>query len=160
MVSSISLCIRSPLNHLLREAFSCLQRTVPAESEDHEVFSIVTGGRAPSFSRLGYGGNRSPELAEGNGSGQNSPVAKSLKRPARESRNERKDFMVLTHSMSTVLCSPQEAGWVEPFDSAHGPESNRRFCETRHTTLSLLYALCAMLFALCLFTTVSNSGAF
>jgi len=46
---------------------------MPAESEDHEVFSIVTGGRAPSFSRLGYGGNRSPELAEGNGSGAKLP---------------------------------------------------------------------------------------
>ena len=28
---------------------------------DHETVSEETGGRAPFFSRLGYGGNRSPE---------------------------------------------------------------------------------------------------
>jgi hypothetical protein len=28
---------------------------------DHEIVSGETGGRAPFFSRLGYGGNRSPE---------------------------------------------------------------------------------------------------
>jgi hypothetical protein len=27
----------------------------------HEILSEETGGRAPFFSRLGYGGNRSPE---------------------------------------------------------------------------------------------------
>ena len=32
----------------------------------HETVSWETGGRAPFFSRLGYGGNRSPEPVEGN----------------------------------------------------------------------------------------------
>jgi hypothetical protein len=32
-----------------------------ADRRDHEILSGETGGRAPFFSRLGYGGNRSPE---------------------------------------------------------------------------------------------------
>ena len=38
-----------------------------------EVFSAVTGGRAQFFSRLGYGGNRSPEPVEGNAEGARLP---------------------------------------------------------------------------------------
>jgi hypothetical protein len=57
------------------------------------VFSDATGGRPPSFSRLINGGNRSPRLVGGMRRGQDSPVNKSLKKPAREPRNERKDFM-------------------------------------------------------------------
>jgi hypothetical protein len=37
-----------------------------AERRDHEIVSGETGGRALFFSRLGYGGNRSPEPVEGN----------------------------------------------------------------------------------------------
>jgi len=33
----------------------------PPDRRDHEILSGETGGRAPFFSRLGYGGNRSPE---------------------------------------------------------------------------------------------------
>ena len=36
------------------------------DRRDHEIVSGETGGRAPLFSRLGYGGNRSPESVEGN----------------------------------------------------------------------------------------------
>jgi hypothetical protein len=52
-----------------------------------------------------YGENRSSEpfglelmaerLVEENAEGQNFPVNRSLKKPAREPRNERKDFMAL-----------------------------------------------------------------
>ena len=40
---------------------------------DHEIVSGETGGRALFFSRLGYGGNRSPELVEGNAEGARLP---------------------------------------------------------------------------------------
>jgi hypothetical protein len=40
---------------------NCLQRKLSADGQGHKVFSVLTGGRAPSFSRLVYGGNRSPE---------------------------------------------------------------------------------------------------
>jgi len=36
------------------------------DRQDREIVSGVTGGRVPFFSRLGYGGNRSPEPVEGN----------------------------------------------------------------------------------------------
>jgi hypothetical protein len=41
--------------------------------DGHEVISAVTGGRAWFFSRLGYGGNRSPEPVEGNAEGARLP---------------------------------------------------------------------------------------
>ena len=41
-------------------------------------------------------------LLKGMRRGQNSPVDKSLKRPAREPRNGRKDFMVLAGYISIV----------------------------------------------------------
>ena len=37
----------------------------------------MTGGRAPFFSRLGYGGNRSPEPVEGNAEGASLPAIAS-----------------------------------------------------------------------------------
>jgi len=43
----------------------------------HEVFSYVTGGRPPSFSRLISGGSRSPWLVGGMWRGQNYPADKS-----------------------------------------------------------------------------------
>ena len=43
------------------------------DRQDHEIVSGETGGRAPFFSRLGYGGNRSPELVEGNAEGESIP---------------------------------------------------------------------------------------
>ena len=76
----------------------------------HEIVSGETGGRAPFFSRLGYGGNRSSRLVGGMRRGQDSPVDKSLKKPAREPRNERKDFMACAcfnadYLMLSVLCA-------------------------------------------------------
>ena len=65
-----------------------------AGGHGHEIVSGETGGRALFFSRLGYGGNRSPEPVEGNAEGARSPVNKSLKKQAREPWNERKGFMV------------------------------------------------------------------
>jgi hypothetical protein len=44
-----------------------------AGGHSHEIISKETGGRAPFFSRLGYGGNRSPELVEGNAEGARLP---------------------------------------------------------------------------------------
>ena len=75
------------------------------DRRDHEILSGETGGRALFFSRLGYGGNRSPESIEGNAEGQVSPVNKSLKKQAREPWNERKGFMVLPISTEYVLRS-------------------------------------------------------
>jgi hypothetical protein len=43
------------------------------DRRDHEIVSGETGGRAPLFSRLGYGGNRSPESVEGNAEGVRLP---------------------------------------------------------------------------------------
>ena len=59
------------------------------------MFSDATGGRPPFFSRLINGGNRSPRLVGGMRKGQDSLENKSLKKPAREPRNERKDLMAL-----------------------------------------------------------------
>ncbi len=42
--------------------------------EGHEVFSVVTGGRPLSFSRLISGGSRSPEPVEGNAEGAKYPL--------------------------------------------------------------------------------------
>jgi hypothetical protein len=39
----------------------------------NDAFSEVPGGRPPSFSRLISGGNRSPELVEGNAEGAELP---------------------------------------------------------------------------------------
>jgi hypothetical protein len=39
----------------------------------NDAFSEVPGGRPPSFSRLISGGNRSPELVEGNAEGARLP---------------------------------------------------------------------------------------
>jgi hypothetical protein len=43
------------------------------DQQDHETVSGETGGRALLFSRLGYGGNRSPEPVEGNAEGARVP---------------------------------------------------------------------------------------
>ena len=43
------------------------------DRQDHEIVSGETGGRALFFSRLGYGGNRSPEPVEGNAEGARLP---------------------------------------------------------------------------------------
>jgi len=42
--------------------------------DGHEVFSVVTGGRPLSFSRLISGGSRSPEPVEGNAEGAKTPL--------------------------------------------------------------------------------------
>jgi hypothetical protein len=42
--------------------------------DGHEAFSVVTGGRPLSFSRRINGGNRSPELVEGNAEGGKTPL--------------------------------------------------------------------------------------
>jgi hypothetical protein len=55
----------------------------------------VTGGRALSFHHLSMGETAAPSLSRRMRRGQNSPIHKSLKKPAREPRNERKDFMAL-----------------------------------------------------------------
>jgi len=53
------------------------------------------GGRR-SFRDLGMGETAALSLSKGMRRGQDSPVNKSLKKPAREPRNERKDFMACT----------------------------------------------------------------
>ena len=55
-----------------------------------DVFSEIPGGRPSSFLRLISGGNRSSRLVGRMRRGQNSPADKSLKRPGREPRYERK----------------------------------------------------------------------
>jgi hypothetical protein len=52
----------------------------------------LAGGRR-SFPDLGMGEAAALSLSKGMRRGQDSPVNKSLKKPAREPRNERKDFM-------------------------------------------------------------------
>jgi len=59
---------------------------------DIDYFSVVTAGRSPSFQRLICGGSPGSRPG-GEGEqrrGQESPADKSLKRPDREARNERK----------------------------------------------------------------------
>jgi hypothetical protein len=53
----------------------------------------LAGGRR-SFLDLGMGETAALSLSKGMRRGKDSPVNKSLKKPAREPRNERKDFMV------------------------------------------------------------------
>ena len=53
------------------------------------------GGRRP-FRDLAMGETAALSLSKGMRRGQNSPVDKSLKRPAREPRNKRKGFMDLS----------------------------------------------------------------
>ena len=55
----------------------------------------LVGGRR-SFRDLGMGETAALSLSKGMRRGQGSPVNKSLKKPAREPRNERKDFMACT----------------------------------------------------------------
>ena len=56
------------------EVYKCLFLTWNSlDRRDHEIVSGVTGGRALLFSRLGYGGNRSPEPVEGNAEGAKLP---------------------------------------------------------------------------------------
>ena len=50
--------MRNPTN---KQGSRCTDPSNSPERRDHEIVSGVTGGRAPLFSRLGYGGNRSPE---------------------------------------------------------------------------------------------------
>ena len=52
----------------------------------------LAGGRR-SFRDLGMGETAALSLSKGMRRGQDSPVNKSLKKPAREPWNERKDFM-------------------------------------------------------------------
>ena len=57
---------------------------------------LVEGGRVGgrrSFRNLGMGETAALSLSKGMRRGQDSPVNKSLKKPAHEPRNERKDFM-------------------------------------------------------------------
>jgi hypothetical protein len=62
----------------------------------------LAGGRR-SFRDLGMGETAALSLSKGMRRGQDSPVYKALKKPAREPRNERKGFMVLPISTQYVL---------------------------------------------------------
>jgi len=50
------------------------------DRRDHEILSGETGGRALFFSRLGYGGNRSPEVFEGNAEGVSIPCKQAAEK--------------------------------------------------------------------------------
>ena len=93
------------------------------DRQGHEIVSGETGGRAPFFSRLGYGGNRSPEPVEGNAEGADSPVNKSLKKQAREPWNERKGFMACDHFDSD--------GFVPDQTESMGITVLRSYCNNR-----------------------------
>ena len=82
---------------LLREQKSLLYL------DGHEVFSAVTGGRAPLFSRLGYGGNRSPEPVEGNAEGAKIPRKQVAEKTSPGALEQRKR----PHDRHTRLCSVQ-----------------------------------------------------
>jgi hypothetical protein len=62
----------------------------------------LAGGRR-SFRDLGMGETAALSLTKGMRRGQGFPVNKSLKKQAREARNERKGFMVLPISTQYVL---------------------------------------------------------
>jgi len=64
----------------------------------------LAGGRR-SFRNLGMGETAALSLSKGMRRGQGSPVNKSLKKPAREPRNERKDFMAWAYC--NVDCFPE-----------------------------------------------------
>jgi len=63
-----SFSISETLYLLLRASNSLQYR------EGHEVFSVVTGGRLLSFSRLISAGSSSPEPVEGNAEGEKNPL--------------------------------------------------------------------------------------
>ena len=64
----------------------------------------LAGGRR-SFRDLGMGETAALSLSKGMRRGQGSPVNKSLKKLAREPRNERKDFMAYAYYTLDCLYS-------------------------------------------------------
>jgi hypothetical protein len=79
-----------------------------------DAFSVVTAGRAPSFSRLICGGNRGSERSRGERRrGKNSPIDKSLKRPAREAWNGRNGVHA-RRSASLEERRPSDASRIKP----------------------------------------------
>jgi hypothetical protein len=65
------------------------------------------GGRR-SFRDLGMGEAAALSLSKGMRRGQVSPVGKSLKKPAREPRNERKDFMACAYCSADCFLEAKE----------------------------------------------------
>ena len=63
-----------------------------ADRRDHELVSGETGGRAPFFSRLGYGGNRSPEPVEGNAEGARIPCKQVAEKTSPGALERKKGF--------------------------------------------------------------------
>jgi len=80
---------------LLRGAFNCLHppRILLTIKAMRSFLKRLVGGRR-SFRDLCMGKTAAPSVEE-NAEGKNSPVNRSLKKPAREPRNERKDLMAL-----------------------------------------------------------------
>jgi hypothetical protein len=68
-----SLIALTPAYPLLRDIKLIFLTSNSPDRHGHEIVSEETGGRAPFFSRLGYGGNRSPEPVEGNAEGASIP---------------------------------------------------------------------------------------
>jgi len=64
----------------------------PCPSKEDEVFSVVTGGRAPSFHDLSMGETAALSLSKGMRRGQNSPVDKSSEKTSPEALERKKRF--------------------------------------------------------------------
>ncbi|UCH06654.1 MAG: hypothetical protein JSV55_11205 [Deltaproteobacteria bacterium] len=67
------------------------------DRRDHEILPGETGGRALFFSRLGYGGNRSPELVERNAEGVRLPYKQVAEKTSPRALEQKEGFHGLAY---------------------------------------------------------------